>query len=318
MIVVTGGAGFIGSNLLKALNENGEDDIIVVDNLAKADKFRNIADCRFAEYIDKNEFPATLAKLDKVRAIFHQGACSDTMETDGRYMMENNYAYSVALLRYCLGKQVPFIYASSASVYGNGPEFVEEPRCEAALNIYAYSKLLFDQFVRRHCAAVSSQVVGLRYFNVYGPNEGHKDRMASVAYHFAEQYRRDGTVRLFEGSGGYESGEQRRDFVWVGDTVAVNLYFLENPGVSGIFNVGSGTSRSFNDMAASVVNACDGGDRSVDELVRDGVVRYIPFPESLIGKYQSYTEADLGALRAAGFSKPFTTVESGTRQYIAQ
>src|SRR5690242_13207612 len=216
MIVVTGAAGFIGCNIVRALNERGEDEIIAVDNLSRGDKFRNLVDCRIADYLDKEEFLGKLAAGafdNEVTAVLHQGACSDTMENDGRYMLENNFRYSCELLDFCQAEEVPFIYASSAAVYGAGDAFREDSRFERPLNVYGYSKLLFDQIVRRRWGDNSAQVAGLRYFNVYGRNEAHKERMASVAYHFFHQYRSEARVKLFEGSGGYAAGEQLRDFI---------------------------------------------------------------------------------------------------------
>ena len=323
-IIVTGAAGFIGANLVKALNERGVEDIVAVDNLARADKVPNLVDCEIADYVDKGEFLERLrgGRLDvEVRAVLHQGACSDTMETDGRYMMENNYRYSLALLDWCESRRVPFIYASSASVYGSGKVFRESREFEAPLNVYGYSKFLFDQLVRRRLGARSAQVAGFRYFNVYGPREAHKGRMASVAYHFFNQYVAEGRVRLFEGSGGYGAGEQIRDFIAVEDVVRVNLHFLDRPELSGIFNVGTGRARSFNDVAAATINAIRRarGDKplALDELKRSGAIEYIAFPPALAGKYQSYTQADVSALRAAGYKDPFLDVEEGIGNYVA-
>ena len=318
MIVVTGGAGFIGSNLVSGLNDSGNVDVIVVDDLEHGDKFRNIEAMKIADYIDKTDFLSRLEQLRDVDVILHQGACSDTMELDGRYMMKNNYEYSIDLLHYCQKKEIPFIYASSASVYGSGPTFKEDPRYEHALNVYAYSKLLFDRYVRRFMEANPghSQIVGLRYFNVYGPHEEHKGRMASVAYHFKNQYLNEGHVRLFEGADGYANGEQRRDFVWVGDVIDVNQHFLANPQVSGIYNVGTGRAQTFNEMAVAVINKCADNDSSLDELVSNQVIRYIPFPDALKGKYQSFTQADLDALRTTGFDEAFKTVEQGIDIYL--
>lgn len=322
MIVVTGGAGFIGSNLVRGLNERGEDDILVVDDLTDSTKVQNLSGCRFADFLDKDDF---LEKIDgggwpAPSAIFHQGACSDTMERDGKYMMRVNYEYSKALLHYALDGRIPFIYASSASVYGAGHIFAEHPANEDALNAYAFSKLQFDRYVRRLLPDAGSQVVGLRYFNVYGPGEGHKGRMASVARHFYRQYRADGQVRLFVGSGGYGDGEQERDFVWVGDAVNVNLHFLDHPDVSGIFNVGTGVSRSFNDMALAAINACEEADppMTLADAREAGKITYIPFPDGLRDKYQSYTCADTAALRGAGYEDPFTSVEEGVSEYARQ
>lgn len=309
MIIVTGGAGFIGSNIIKALNARGRADILVVDNLSSGVKFTNLADCEIADYMDKDDFIAQVNASGKfgarIEAIFHEGACSSTTEWDGRYMMRNNYDYSKALLNYCLDKQAAFIYASSASVYGAGTVFKEIREHEEPLNVYGYSKFLFDQYVRRILTAAKSQIVGLRYFNVYGPREQHKGGMASVAFHLNTQIQATGTVRLFEGCDGYAHGEQRRDFIYVEDAVDVNLWFLDHPDKSGIFNVGTGRSQPFNDIAHAVI-AWHG----------HGELEYVPFPDHLRGRYQSFTEADIGALRDAGYDKPFKTVEQGVALYM--
>ena len=322
-IIVTGAAGFIGSNIVKALNARGMSDIVAVDNLAKADKFKNLVDCDIAEYVDKKDFLDVVESGElggDIEAVLHQGACSDTMETDGRYMMDNNYRYSLSLLEWCQEEAVPFIYASSAAVYGGGKIFAETRDCEAPLNVYGYSKFLFDQDVRRRLADVSAQVAGFRYFNVYGPRESHKGRMASVAYHFFNQYRANGKIKIFEGSDGYADGEQRRDFISIEDVVKVNLYFLDNENVSGIFNLGTGRSQTFNDMAVASLNACrtlDGKSAlTLTELKSQGLIEYVAFPDALKGKYQSFTQADLTNLRAAGFEEEFLTVEEGVSRYM--
>ncbi len=322
-IVVTGAAGFIGSNLVKALNVQGESDIIAVDNLTHADKFSNLVDCQIADYVDKEEFIVRVAGGDfddDVAVVFHQGACSDTMESDGRYMMQNNYRYSVTLLQHCQDNDIPFLYASSASVYGAGTVFREEREHEAPLNVYGYSKYLFDEYVRRMLPERTAQVAGFRYFNVYGPREQHKGRMASVALHFYEQYRREGSVRLFRGSGGYPDGEQRRDFVHVDDVVEVNLDFWKHPGRSGIFNLGTGNAAPFNAVAAATINAVRSaaGDPplTLAELQRVGAIEYVPMPDALVGKYQTYTQADVARLRAAGYAAPMLTVEKGVARYV--
>ena len=323
--IVTGAAGFIGANLVKALNARGVTDIIAVDDLTEGDRFANLADCEIADYLDKDDLIELLdsGRLDgALEGVFHQGACSDTTERNGRYMMSNNYEYSKTLLEYCTEERLPYIYASSAAVYGARTGFRENPESEAPLNVYGYSKLLFDQFVRRHAANRSAQVVGLRYFNVYGDREQHKGRMSSVAYHFFHQYRATGTVKLFEGSGGYADGEQRRDFIAVEDVVKVNLFFLEHPAASGIYNVGTGAAQSFNDVAVSTINACRTAKGeaalSIDAMRSQSMIRYVAFPEELKGRYQSYTQADISALRTAGYSAPFLTVEQGVKHYVAQ
>jgi ADP-L-glycero-D-manno-heptose 6-epimerase len=323
-IAVTGAAGFIGSNVVRALNRRGTTHIIAVDNLTRADKFRNLVDCEIADYLDKHEFLERLraGEFDgALDAILHQGACSDTMETDGRYMMENNYRYSLALLDWAQEEEIPFLYASSASVYGGGRVFAEQREHEAPLNVYGYSKFLFDQVVRRRMRDLTAQVVGFRYFNVYGPGEAHKGRMASVAWHFFNQCEAGGPVRLFRGTDGYADGEQRRDFVSVEDVVKVNLHFLDDGDTSGIFNVGTGRAQSFNDVAVATVNAwrAHRGQPAgtLSELATQRAIEYIAFPDALRGKYQSYTEADLGALRRAGYEIPFLTVEEGVGRYVA-
>jgi len=322
-IIVTGAAGFIGANLVKALNARGERDIIAVDNLTRGDKVANLADLDIREFLDKRDFLRELERDNfprKVRVVFHQGACSDTMESDGRYMMENNYDYSVKLMRSCQYHGARFIYASSASVYGGGTVFKEDREHEAPLNVYGYSKFLFDQHVRRASTPKPKQCAGFRYFNVYGPREAHKGRMASVAYHFYNQYLQGGKVKLFEGSGGYAAGEQLRDFVSVEDVVKVNLFFLDHPEVSGIFNVGTGRAESFNAMARATVNAVRAarGEKALTlaEMLSAGSVEYIAFPQQLLGKYQSYTQADLTRLREAGYRDPFLCVEEGVRRYV--
>src|SRR6266700_1865970 len=324
-LVVTGAAGFIGSNLSRALNARGETQILAVDDLEHSDKFGNLAACEIADYLDKDEFRRRLEAGDfsgSIDVVCHQGACSDTMETDGRFMMENNYRYSMALLDFCMEDEVPLIYASSAAIYGAGAGFREERKFEAPLNIYGYSKFLFDQAVRRRLGEAGSQIAGFRYFNVDGTNEWHKGRMASVAWHFFNQYWAERRVRPFVGSGGYGDGEQRRDFISVEDVVKVNLHFLDHPELSGIFNVGTGRAQSFNDVALATINCCRNaiGDQRVDlaGARSQGLIEYAPFPDALKGKYQNFTQADVGALRRAGYSAPFLAVEEGVGRYCRQ
>jgi ADP-L-glycero-D-manno-heptose 6-epimerase len=321
-IIVTGAAGFIGSNIVNALNERGEQRVIAVDNLTRADKFKNLVDCEVDDYLDKTEFVARFKRGDfgKVRAVFHEGACSDTMETDGRYMMENNFRYSRDVLDTCLEQGVQFLYASSAAVYGGSSEFVERRDVEKPLNVYGYSKFLFDQIVRQILPKARTQIAGFRYFNVYGQRENHKGRMASVAFHNFNQFRAEGKVKLFGEYNGYGAGEQTRDFVSVEDVTKVNLHFFDHPETSGIFNLGTGRAQPFNDIASTVVNSL----RSIDgeaplslaELVQRGLIEYIPFPDALRGKYQCFTQADQSKLRTAGYDAPFLTVQEGVDRYV--
>jgi len=308
MIIVTGGAGFIGSNIVKALNERGESDILVVDNLTNGHKMRNLADLNIADYMDRLDFIELINKGDefgKVEAIFHEGATSATTEWDGHFVMNNNYEYSKSLLHWCLQRGAQYLYASSASVYGAGSTFVEDRQYEHPINMYAYSKFQFDQYVRRLQPEMKSQVVGFRYFNVYGPREQHKGTMSSTAFHFNNQILENGVAKLFAGCDGYGDGAQRRDFVYVGDAVKVNLWFLDNPDKVGIFNLGTGRSQAFNDMANAVI-----------DWHGKGAIEYIPFPDHLKGAYQSFTEADISALREVGYSDPFLTVEEGVSEYM--
>jgi len=304
MYIVTGGAGFIGTNIIRGLNQRGIDEILVVDELDQADKHLGLSGLDFHDFVDHRDLAGHWDQVidDSVEAVLHQGACSDTMESDGRYMMQVNYECSKELLHCCLDEEVPFLYASSAAVYGNGDAgFREEPACESPLNVYAFSKFQFDRYVRRVATGAPSQVAGLRYFNVYGPQENHKGRMASVVYHFHNQIQDGGSMRVFEGSEGF-----LRDFVFVDDVVDVNLWLLENPEVSGVFNCGTGTARSFLDIA-----------NCMRELYGDATaIETIPFPDALEGKYQAYTCADLASLRAAGFEAAFTSLEDGIGSYV--
>ena len=330
-IVVTGAAGFIGSNLIKGLNARGLTDIIAVDDLTQGDKFRNLADLQIADYVDADVFYDAYAEgaYGQVEAVFHEGACSDTMEMNGKYMMNNNYATSVQLYQTCQKRGARLLYASSAATYGGSDTFREDPAFERPLNVYGYSKLLFDQRMRRECgnefqrafAGKTMQVVGFRYFNVYGPREQHKGRMASVAFHQFNQFRAEGKVKLFGEYGGYAPGAQMRDFVFIDDVVAVNLWFFDHPGISGIFNLGTGRAQPFNDVASSTVNTLrqlNGQNAlTLEDLSAQGLLEYVPFPDALRGKYQCYTQADLSALRAAGCHHAFADVQTGVASYVA-
>lgn len=308
MIIVTGGAGFIGSNIVQGLNARGISDILVVDDLTDGRKCLNLADAHIRDYADKDAFLHRIQAgedFGPVEAVFHEGACSSTTEWNGRFVMDVNFSYTKALLGWCVARSIPLIYASSASVYGMGPVFRESREFERPLNMYAYSKFLFDCHLRPQLPDMQSQVVGLRYFNVYGPREQHKGGMASVAYHFDTQLREGGRLKLFEGSDGYGHGEQRRDFIHVDDVVAVNLWLFDNPQVSGIFNLGTGRAQSFNDVARAAIG-----------WHGNGKIEYIAFPETLKGRYQSFTEADMSALRAAGCAHAFMPVEVGVPKYM--
>lgn len=304
MIIVTGGAGFIGSNIVKALNDIGHRDILVVDNLKDGTKFVNLVDLDITDYMDKEDFIASIVAgddLGDIEAVFHEGACSSTTEWDGKYMMDNNYQYSKDVLHYCLDRSIPFLYASSAATYGGrNDHFVEERQYEQPLNVYGYSKFLFDQYVREILPEADSQICGFRYFNVYGPREGHKGSMASVAFHLNNQINQGENPKLFSGSENF-----KRDFVYVGDVAAVNLWFWQN-GVSGIFNCGTGRAESFQAVADATL-----------AFHKKGSVEYIEFPAKLKGRYQAYTQADLTNLRAAGYDKPFKTVAEGVSEYMA-
>jgi ADP-L-glycero-D-manno-heptose 6-epimerase len=329
-IVVTGAAGFIGSNIVRGLNARGIDDIIAVDDLKQGDKFRNLADLRIADYVDADTFYDEFASghFGQIEAVFHEGACSDTMEPDGKYMMANNYTLSWHLFQACQKRGARLLYASSAATYGGSQAFREDPANELPLNVYGYSKLLFDQRMRRECgvnfertkAGRTHQVVGFRYFNVYGPREQHKGRMASVAFHQFNQFSEQGKVKLFGEYGGYPAGGQMRDFVFVDDVVAVNLWFFDHPAQSGIFNLGSGRAQPFNDVATSLVNAMrrlQGQDAlELPQMVEQGLVEYIAFPDALRGKYQCFTQADLGALRSTGCDHSFVDVQTGVASYV--
>lgn len=329
-IVVTGAAGFIGSNIIAGLNARGLTDIIAVDDLKQGDKFRNLVDLKIADYVDMDTFYDEFASghYGQVEAVFHEGACSDTMEPDGKYMLANNYTLSWNLFQTCQKRGARLLYASSAATYGGSDTFREDPVFEAPLNVYGYSKLLFDQRMRRECGThfqramdgKTQQVVGFRYFNVYGPREQHKGRMASVAYHQFKQFETEGRVKLFGDYGNYSAGGQMRDFVFVDDVVAVNLWFFDHPNKSGVFNLGTGHAQPFNDVAHSVVNTMRGlqgvAALTLTQMREQELLEYIAFPDALRGKYQCYTQADLTALRAAGCDHTFADVQAGVTQYV--
>ena len=329
MIIVTGGAGFIGSNLIHELNRIGENEIFCVDNLStNSAKFLNLQGAIFSDYMDKAEFRSAIGSnalsAKRIRAILHQGACSNTLEDNGAYMMDNNFTYSKELLHYAVQYHIPFVYASTAAVYGLSKRFTPIPENERPLNIYGFSKLVFDNYVRRLLPTIESTVVGLRYFNVYGPREQHKGRMASVMHHFSQQLKENGVIRMFQGSGGYGDGEQRRDFVYVRDLCRMNLFFAglgddafrstmgrAQETYQGVFNAGTGASRSFNDVAKALMQIHAKGKAK-------GKIEYIPFPNDLAGRYQHFTEADTTMLQQqGGYTRPFTTLEDGIAETFA-
>lgn len=309
MIIVTGGAGFIGSNLVKALNDRGRKDILVVDDLKDGSNYKNLRGLQFIDYHHKDDFLQSMENDDfdgtDIDGVFHEGACSDTMEYDVNYMMRVNYEYSKSILHFCLEHSIPFFYASSASTYGAGKYgFREGDACEDALNPYAFSKLVFDRYVRQVIPEAHSQIVGLKYFNVYGPQEHHKGKMASIIYQLYNQARETGKLRLFEGTDGYADGEQRRDFIYVKDVVKVNLWFWEHRGPSGIYNCGTGRAHSYNEVAKAVIDAMGHGE-----------IEYREFPEVLRGKYQNFTESDPTQLLKAGYDRGFYELEDAVREY---
>lgn len=314
MIIVTGGAGFIGSNLVKMLNNRGNKDILVVDNLQDGHKFVNLVDLDIQDYMDKDDFIELIADekafasrfdINKIEAIFHEGACSATTQWDGKYVMKNNYEYTVKLFNFAIAHKIPFLYASSAATYGSDEAFIESREHEGPLNVYGYSKFLFDEYVRARLPFIQSQVVGFRYFNVYGPREGHKGSMASVAFHLNNQMLKGENPKLFKGCNGYADGMQSRDFVYVEDVCKVNLWFLEHKGRSGIYNCGTGRAEPFLNVALAVIN-----------YHGKGKVEFIDFPEHLKGHYQSFTQADLTKLRQAGCDIEFKTVAQGVGEYM--
>ena len=328
--IVTGAAGFIGANIIKGLNARGINNIIAVDDLTQGDKFRNIADLQITDYVDASDFYGKFTNKDygQIDTVFHEGACSDTMEHNGKYMMDNNFRMSCDLFAACQSQNTRLLYASSAATYGGSAVFKEEQQYELPLNVYGYSKLLFDQKLRYELGSkfekTQSQVAGFRYFNVYGPREQHKGRMASVAFHQFHQYKKEGKVKLFGGYAGYAAGMQERDFIYIDDVVAVNLWFFDHPEVSGIYNIGAGRAQPFNDVALAVINTMRSLNDSksatltLKQAVDQHLLEYIDFPEALIGKYQSHTLANIDLLRAAGYQQSFMTVQEGVADYIHQ
>tara|TARA_B100000787_G_scaffold147049_1_gene117874 strand:- start:5162 stop:6136 length:975 start_codon:yes stop_codon:yes gene_type:complete len=314
MIVVTGGAGMIGSRIISKLNSQGISNILVVDDLINGHKMRNLAGLNIIDYVDKDDFVDRIGDPEfygKITGVFHKGACSATTEWDGQFLMRNNYEYSKRLLWWCEKMSTPFIYASSASVYGNSiKNFEEELANEYPINMYAYSKWQFDQYVRKHQSMITTKVVGLRYFNVYGPGESQKGNMASTIWHFANQINNDGVARVFGGSHGYGNGKHSRDFVHVDDCAKVNLWALNDCHQNGIYNVGVGSACSFNDVVESVNHWFKKNKNVIAK------VDYVSMPEKLIKSYQSFTQANIGALRGAGYEGEFLEIDEGVPSYL--
>jgi len=325
MLIVTGGAGFIGSNLVHELNSHGITDILVVDNLANAQKFVNLNGARYVDYMDKRDFRRAIREnslgAGRIEAILHQGACSNTLEDDGVYMMDNNFQYTKEVLDFAVRWEAPLVFASTAAVYGlsGAGHFTPTLENERPLNVYGFSKLAFDHYFRNQLAQgrVPMTAVGLRYFNAYGPREQHKGRMSSVIHHFTKQMKETVKVRLFAGTGGFGDGEQRRDFVYVRDLALLNMFFAQigpyaaeagqtAKTFSGVVNAGSGVSRSFNDVARALMG-----------VHGEVPIEYIPFPADLEGRYQHFTEADLTGLRELGCDLEFTALEQGIVETFA-
>lgn len=309
--IVTGGAGFIGSNIVAALNERGENDILVVDDLGHDEKWKNLVGLKFSDYQHKDEFRASLQydRIAAVDAVFHMGACSSTTEKDAGFLADNNYRYTRELCEWCLQHDVRFIYASSAATYGDGSlgysDSDEVTPTLRPLNMYGYSKQLFDLWAMKH--ELFDRIVGLKYFNVYGPREDHKGDMRSVVNKAFHQIRETGEVRLFKSyKPEYKDGEQVRDFMCVRDAVDVTLFFRDNQKTSGLFNCGSGTARTWNDLAKAVFAA-------MGKAVK---ITYIAMPDVLRDKYQYRTQADMTKLRDAGYVRPSTSLEDGVKDYV--
>lgn len=312
MIIVTGGAGFIGSCVVRMLNDMGREDIVIVDNIASTDKWMNMRNKKYLRYVNKKEFLAELPVYESVTAVIHMGACSSTTERDFDYLWKNNFEYTKMLWEYCAEKQISFIYASSAATYGDGMEGFDDKidiDCLRPLNGYGYSKQLFDLWVKHQAASFPKQYVGLKFFNVYGPNEYFKDSMASMIFHGYRQIQEAGKIKLFKSCNPkYADGGQLRDFVYVKDICKVILWMLQNPHVSGLFNVGTGRAQSFRELAEATFHA----------LNLEPNIEYIDMPERLKEKYQYYTKAEMSKLREAGYEFPFVDLETGARDYVRE
>lgn len=311
MIVITGGAGMIGSMIAWQLNQEGRDDLLIVDRQKHSDQWQNLCHRRYEEYLDKEELLPWLEAGAELDAVIHMGAISATTERDWNRLLEDNIRYSQGLWQWCTDNGVPFLYASSAATYGGGEQGYDDANNEnlRPLNAYGYSKHFFDQWAQRQAEAGNAPPLwaGFKFFNVYGPNEYHKERMASVALHSFNQYRDTGTVKLFKSDRpNVEDGMQLRDFVYVKDAASVVTWFLQGRGESGIYNVGTGQARAFKDLATAVMISAGGTPN----------ITWIAMPDDLKGKYQYYTQASMEKLRAIGYDKPFHTLEEGVRDYV--
>lgn len=310
MIVVTGGAGFIGSCIVRTLNENGINDIVIVDNIASTDKWKNIRNKKFITYYNKGEFLQILPKIDGVEAIIHMGAQSSTTEMNFDYLWNNNVEYTKKLWNYCAEKNISFIYASSAATYGSGTNgFDDKGNIDELipLNGYGYSKQVFDQWVKHHATNAPKQYVGLKFFNVYGPNEYYKGSMASMVFHGFRQIISDGEIRLFKSCNtNYKDGFQLRDFVYVKDICSVIYWLLEHPNINGLYNVGTGQAQSFYELAIATFNALD--------MVPN--IRFVDMPEHLREKYQYFTQAEMSKLQMIGYTNKFMDVNDGVTDYV--
>lgn len=312
MIIVTGGAGFIGSCIVRKLNDEGLNDIVIVDNIANTEKWKNIRNKRFIKYVNKSEFLKQLADYEDVTAIIHMGACSSTTEKNFDYLWNNNFEFTKALWNYCADKRISFIYASSAATYGDGSQgFDDQMNIDSLmpLNGYGYTKQIFDLWVKHQACVFPRQHVGLKFFNVYGPNEYFKGPMASMIFHGFHQIRQDGEIRLFKSDHpDYQNGEQLRDFVYVKDICNVVYWLLTNSNVSGLFNVGTGHARSFNELAEFTFQAMG---------LTPNIV-YIDMPNHLRAKYQYYTKANIDSLRKNGYPLKISCLEDGVKEYVTE
>ncbi len=312
MIVITGGGGFIGSCIVRTLNDNGMNNIVIVDDIASTEKWINLRNKKYNSYIHKRKFLEKLGSLEDVESIIHMGACSSTTEKNFDYLYNNNFEFTKCLWNYCAEHQISFIYASSAATYGDGMEGFDD-QCDIdklrPLNAYGYSKQIFDLWVKHQAKEFPSQYVGLKFFNVYGPNEYFKGSMASMVFHGFNEIKSEGEIRLFKSyNSEYTDGKQLRDFVYVKDVCDVIMWFLDHSDVSGLFNVGTGNAQSFHELAEATFHALD----------LEPNIRFIDMPEELRNKYQYFTQAETKKLRYVGYDKSFHSIEDGVKDYVQE